>query len=249
VKFSLDGINVNLQISNYRKSTVAGRYDEWCDVSLSINSRYISYEEKGKFLLSYELEEFYDKLTALLSGQMKHREHMFFAEPVLEFRLRPAIDTEDGPSDIDMYLIVNMKDDEDVVTANNLQILFGRESVEMLLRYLRDIITKASYKKKICYDFEYYIGYNDGTYSRVRTWREELFEDEAAKVERQLKKGLHFAQMEGLDELKKRIESKIKNIEGDNLRDAEIWTEEYFNKYGTDDPFKVFELVIDVKDR
>ncbi len=249
MKFNLDGITVNLQISGYKKSSLAGRFDEWCDISFSLQSDYLSYEQRGAFLLCQELEELYEKMTDLIEGRMTAREHMFFAEPVMEFRLRPALHDEDSESDIDMYLIINFADDEGVVTANNIQILFGREAVEQLHAYLTDVISKGTGRKKVYYDFEYYIGYNDGTCSRVRPWREEVYEDEAKIVEACLKKGLHFSQMEGLDDLKERLEGRIKTIEADNLRDAEIWTEEYFNEYGTDDPFKVFELVIDIKDR
>ena len=68
-------------------------------------------------------------------------------------------------------------------------------------------------------------------------------------MEAGLKRGLHFDEMEGIEALTQRLRNSIKNVEADNLRDDEIWTEEYFNEYGTDDPFKVFDLVIDVKDR
>ncbi len=251
MKFHLDGIDVNLQIGNYRKSTVAGWHDEWCDVYLAIDSKVISYEERGNFILCQELETLYEKIGALLEGNLKNREHIFLADSVLEFRLRPAVKGEDADEDmdIDLYLIVNLSDDDGTVTANSINILFGRESIMLLHKYIGDLMELALVRKKVEYEFEYYIDYGDGNYSRVRTWKEDLYEEEARMLEAGLKKGLHFDEMEGIEALKQRLVSSIKNVEADNLRDAEIWTEEYFNEYGTDDPFKVFELVIDVKDR
>ena len=251
MKFHLDGIDVNLQIGNYRRSTVAGWHDEWCDVYLAIDSKVISYEERGNFILCQELESLYEELGELLEGTLKKRDHVFLAAPVLEFRLRPAVKGEDADEDmdIDMYLIVNLEDDDGTMTANSINILFGRESIAMLHKYIGDIIERALVRKKIAYDFEYYIDYGDGNFSRVRTWTEDLYEEEADIVDAGLNRGLHFDEMEGIEALKQRLRSSIKNVEADNLRDDEIWTEEYLNEYGTDDPFKVFDLVIDVKDR
>lgn len=251
MKFNLDDTVLNIEILGYRRSSVSGWMDEWCDVYISIKSRYINYETAGKLMLCNEVEGLFEKLCRLKNGQLPKREHIFLAEPVLEFRLRPAVETEDGGADIDMYMIFNVADDHDVVTANSIQLLFDRDNIEEFRQYLKLIIAEAllAEEKTEVYDFEYYVGYGDGNYSHVHVWQEELSSEEARIIDEGIAKGLHLEEMEKAKEIYKRIENKIKNIEGDNLRDAEIWTEEYFNEYGTDDPFEVFELVIDVKDR
>jgi len=246
VRFELDGTILNLVIKGYQKSTLAGWSEEWCDVNIRVNSRYISYEHSGKLMLCHEVEGLFEKLCDLRDGKMKKREHLFLAEPVMEFRLRPSMSTDDGEADIDMYLVINMCDDEDVVTANSINLLFDRENIEKLRKYLKIMIAEVIMEKKVVYDFEYYIGYGDGNYSRVRTYQQEITKAEELLIKEGLENNLRFAEMVKLKELYKKIERQIKIIEGDNLRDAEIWTEEYFNEYGTDDPFSVFELVIDV---
>lgn len=249
MKFCLDGINVNLEITGYRKSSVSNWAEEWCQVNLGIDSKYINYKVEGPLLLCSEIENIFEKLCALVSNNLPRREHMFFADPVIEMRLRPALENEDGDGQVDMYLIVNLEDDQGVVTANNLQILLGAEDVEKFRKYIKDVIVEGLIEAKTDMVFEYYIGYGDGNYSRVHEWKEEILETEAQLIEKGLAKGLHLEEIEGLEELRKLLYGKISAVEGDNLRDSGVWNEEYFNEYGTDDPFEVFELIIDVKDR
>lgn len=249
MKFSLDGINVNIEIEGYRKSSVSNWSEEWCQVRLRIDSSFINYEVQGPFLLCNEIETIFEKLCALVANKLPRREHMFFADPVMELRLRPALDTEDGDGQVDMYLIINFEDETGVVTANNLQILMGAEDVEKFRKYIKSVIVEGLIEAKVNMDFEYYIGYGDGNYSRVHEWTEEILETDAKLIEEGLANGLHLDEMEGLEELRERLYRRISAVEGDNLRDAGIWSEDSFNEYGTDDPFKVFELIIDVKDR
>lgn len=249
MKFTLDGTILNFTISNYRRSTLAGWKDEWCDVELKVSSRYVNYENSGKLMLCSEVESLFGRLCDLNDGKVTRREHIFLAEPVLEFRLRPAVETDDGSADVDMYFCINLNDDEDVVTANSISLLFDRENIEKLRKYLKVTIASVIMEEKVKCEFEYYIGYGNGNYSRVRTYEQEITKNEVELINKGVSEGKHLSEMDGLHELYRRLEKQIKIIEGDNLRDAEIWTEEYFNEYGTDDPFSVFELIIDVKDR
>lgn len=137
MKFNLDGITLEFEVREYERSIREKRNFQWCRTSISVSSSHINYFEDSRAILSYELEIFCRHLGMLLDGTLPKSEHLFLTEPVLEFSLRPA--TADGEADIDMYWIINMRDDEGTVTANNLHLLFDRQSIKKLYRYLKEV--------------------------------------------------------------------------------------------------------------
>lgn len=138
MKFSLDGTDFEIDIAEYISSNNGEKVQDFLRTSISIRSTHMSYYEDSRILRCYELDELLSRVDKLVKGKIKRNEHLFFSEPVIEFRLRPA--TSDGEADIDMYVIVNLRDDYGVVTANSLSLLMGREDIEKLHRFLIDIV-------------------------------------------------------------------------------------------------------------
>ncbi len=141
MKFELDGTTLEIEINGYADKHDERKSEEFCRMSISIQSAHMSYYEDSKMLRSYELDLVYERIGKLIKGELEKNEHLFFSEPVLEFRLRPAL--EDDDIDIDMYWIINLRDDNGVVTANNLQLLMGRYEIEKLYKYLRGVMNEV----------------------------------------------------------------------------------------------------------
>lgn len=136
MKINLDGITLEFEVLDYQKSIREIKDRQWCKTKLSVVSNHINYFEDSRIILSYELEMLKKHLEMLVNNQVSKSEHIFLSEPVVEFRLRPATDEY---NDIDMYWIINLRDDSGVVTANNLQLLFDRAATEKFLRYLNEV--------------------------------------------------------------------------------------------------------------
>lgn len=247
MRLNLDDAIVDFTIEGYKKSSVLNWTQEWCNIKLKVASRYINFVEEGNLLLSREIETLYDRVSLLLSGGLSRREHIFFAAPNLEFRLRPAALTEDGEADIDMFMIINLRDNDDTVTANSLHLLMDRDSIEKLYYYLHDTIKAATVRKRVSYTFEYWVDFGNGKHTRLQDWKCEVSEDEAALLDEVKARNGDLSGVSGLEKVLSGVESRIKEIEADNIRDSELWGEENFNKYGTDDPFKVYKLGLRIK--
>lgn len=151
ISLDLDGIELQLRITDYRKST--NQWDEkWCKVDLSLRSdEWLNYQIKGQeILLACEVEELRHALHELLTDQIEQECAVAFIEPDLAFNLSPKQDVRSNPrvlyvkpgheiTDIGMDLEVSFW--HDGLTANRLTIAFDRLDIERLLCYLR-LITK-----------------------------------------------------------------------------------------------------------
>lgn len=244
MKLNLDDTIVDFEITGYKKSSVAGWADEWCQVKLLANGNCVTYKEEGGFLLAREVENLFEKLGQLINGSIDRQEHLYFAEPIMEFRLRPAVNVDDRFDDIDAHWILNLRDNKGTVVVNCIQLLLGRDSIERLYWYLNDVIKKSAVRKTVSYTFDYWIDFGDGKLSQKRTWQTEIDEEDAALIDEGRRQGILLKDIAGVAPLIKKIDRKIKDVEADNIRDLELWNEESFNRYGTDDPFRVFDLIL-----
>lgn len=139
MKFELDGTVLEFDIDGYDVNLDGSRNEDFCRTRMVIQSAYFNYYEDSRIMRCSEIDLLFDRVGRLINGRLKKNEHIFLDEPVLEFRLRPS--TED--TDIDMFWIVNLRDDNGTVTANHISLLMGRYDVEKLHRYLKSVIQSA----------------------------------------------------------------------------------------------------------
>lgn len=137
MKLTLDGIILEFEVLEYTKTTEENRDYEWCRTRLHVQSNHINYFEDSRLILCSELQMLQRHLKLLLDGKLRRSEHIFLTEPVLEFRLRPATD---DTTTLDLYWIINLRDDSGTVTANNLQLLLDSEDTKKFYRYLLDVM-------------------------------------------------------------------------------------------------------------
>ena len=149
----LDGIEFHFRISHYKKSVQEVWDEQWCKVDLTLQSgNWLNYEVSSDILLSCEVEEIRNKLSALLSNKIQAPEELEFVEPDLSFVLNPQ---KDLSSDLNcMYVapgheIVDIDADIRVhlwnggLTANYISLCLDREDIEALCYYL-DLLTNQT---------------------------------------------------------------------------------------------------------
>ena len=110
----------------------------------------VNYETSSDILLSCEVEELRNKLSALLSNKIQSPEELEFIEPDLSFILHPQEDLTLNPKysyvapgheivDIDADICIHLWNGG--LTANYISLRFDRENIESLCSYL-DLVTK-----------------------------------------------------------------------------------------------------------
>lgn len=147
----LDGIDFHFRISDYQKSTQTNWDDQWCKIDLTLQSdNWLDYQISSSILLSYEVEILRNKLSALLSNEIKSTENLDFIEPDLSFVLSPQKDLTLDPNYIyvapgheiaDIFTDLRVHLWDGGMTANYISLCFVREDIEVLYFYL-SLITK-----------------------------------------------------------------------------------------------------------
>ncbi len=142
----LDGIDFHFRISKYRKSIQAIWDEQWCKVDLTLQSEnWLNYQTSSEMLLSCEVEELRNKLSVLLSNELKSSEELEFIEPDLSLILNPQKDLSLDPNytyvapgheiaDIDADIHIHLWNGG--LTANYISLCFGREDIEAFRSYL-----------------------------------------------------------------------------------------------------------------
>ena len=148
LRLIISDVDVQMKISGWRtEQSGQNWWDDWCDIDLSLNSRYLHYSPRGEILMSGEVMGLCDAFEDLLSGKMSGDENLHFAEPDMEFRLRPAkrmLDTAgcaaqkngDGNSDVNADWIINFWS-ADGLGSNAFTMGLAREELQSICTYLR----------------------------------------------------------------------------------------------------------------
>lgn len=149
----LDGIEFHFRISGYKESVRDIWHEQWCAVDLTLQSRsWLNYKTSSDILLSFEVEELRDELSALLSNELQSPEELEFIEPDLSFVLNPQKDLTLDPKytyvapghkivDIDANIHIHLWNGS--LTANYISLSFGRKDIEAFHSYLNLITNQV----------------------------------------------------------------------------------------------------------
>lgn len=144
---NLDGISVRLKIWNYRPSPDGDWTADWCKTDVLFSSEpWLNYRlEEDEVFLSCELEELYEGLGRLLSGELHERKEVEMMEPDFAFILYPRRDLRDDPRVTHVrsgYEILDISVDwtvafwHDGLTNNYLTVELKRKDIGNLRTYL-----------------------------------------------------------------------------------------------------------------
>lgn len=154
LNLNLDGIDLHLQITGYKKSDPKKWDDQWCGVDITLeSSNRLNYHISSSILESCEVEEIRDTIADLLQDKITTEQEMTFTEPELTFILHPKRDLRMDTKYIYIapgHEIVDIDADLHIyfwnggLTANYLSLCFDRTDLEKLLVYLELITKKIS---------------------------------------------------------------------------------------------------------
>ena len=155
LKLNLEGMKLELQISNYEPSETEHWDVQWCYVDYHFTFfNCIDYSKSwDPVLLSCEIEELENNINALLSGKIKKAERMELVEPDFEFVFYPKCYIQEGENgisvmpkqeiaDISMEWEVHLWDDG--LTANRFITVLDRQDMIILRDYLRLVMGSLS---------------------------------------------------------------------------------------------------------
>lgn len=156
LKLDLDGIQVQLRITDYHPSSEGDWTGEWCRTDFSFRSDpWLDYHQEGdEVFLCREVEELFDQLSLLLTDQLTEETELAFMEPDFTFRLHPKRDLRQDPrityipptmdpiTDISMDWSVSFW--HDGLTGNYLSAALDREAISHLRNYLGLVLGRLS---------------------------------------------------------------------------------------------------------
>ena len=148
LKLDLSGINLSMQIKNYRKTSEEDWLSVWCKTDFSfVADKWLNYcEDDSEVFLAREIEDLAKSLDDLLNGRLDAPTEFNCVEPDFNFVLNPKKDLRLDPKvlyvrpgceivDIDMEWKISFW--HDGLTANYLPVTLDRTDIESLLLYLR----------------------------------------------------------------------------------------------------------------
>lgn len=157
MKFKLDvyGIMLYLNITDYKKTTEANMYDEWCGTELYLfdgKNIILSVPDGGMFA-SYEIDYIKKSLKSLIDGNIKKITELEFIEPGIQLILRPGRDKDfddEYHDDIKENEITDIGVELKIYfwygspTENYISVWLEREKIEKLYNYLRLVTFEVS---------------------------------------------------------------------------------------------------------
>ena len=155
LRLNLCDVDVQLKIKNWHRPVRVEDWDEdWCDVELTLASRYLNYSPSSGILMCGEVLGLCGSLEELLSGELKEDTHIWFAEPDLEFNLRVAKQLYDisgkvichddyKDADIDGDWIINFWC-ADGLGDNSFKMGLSRTDLEAICNYLKYVVGRCS---------------------------------------------------------------------------------------------------------
>ena len=148
LKLNLCDVDVWFKVNDWQKTeSNEDEYDNWCNIELRIESKYINYDTGGEILTSDEVSYFERILGKLINGTLEADLSVEFLEPDLQFDLRIAKRLYDVPGKITYrngYMDVDIDADfiihfwcSDGLGDNKFSMNMNREELEALHLYLR----------------------------------------------------------------------------------------------------------------
>lgn len=155
LRLNLCDVDVQLKINGWRESNPDEEMgDNWCDVKLSLNSKYLNYDPSGEMLTSGEILDLEEILGQLLEGTLEKDCTVKFIEPDLQFNLRIAKRLYDVPGKIiyrNGYVDVDIEADFVIhfwfswgLESNAFNMYMDRQEINALYTYLRFVTGKIA---------------------------------------------------------------------------------------------------------
>lgn len=155
LRLNLCDVDVQLKINGWCESNPDEEMgDNWCDVKLSLNSKYLNYDPSGEMLTSGEILDLEEILGQLLEGTLEKDCTVKFIEPDLQFNLRIAKRLYDVPGKIiyrNGYVDVDIEADFVIhfwcswgLGTNAFNMYMDRQEINALYTYLRFVTGKIA---------------------------------------------------------------------------------------------------------
>ncbi len=155
LRLNLCDVDVQLKINGWRESNPDEEMgDNWCDVKLSLNSKYLNYDPSGEMLTSGEILYLEEILGQLLDGTLEEDCTVNFIEPDLQFNLRVAKRLYDVPGKMlyrNGYVDADIEADfvirfwcSGVLGTNTFKMYMERQEINALYTYLRFVTGKIA---------------------------------------------------------------------------------------------------------
>lgn len=153
---TIDTIRMNINdtyfefgILNYREGK--DNDDNWNEIKINVHNSNFKYFKKSELMTSVEVEKILEMLEKLLNGELEEKEEIGFYEPDLEFYLYPKINLwntgkyayiKEGREiqDIYMELNINLTDRSGEYTGQRYVMIFNREEIEKITKYIKNVI-------------------------------------------------------------------------------------------------------------
>ena len=136
LELDLEGVRFELEIRNYKESTIENWDDEWCVVTAKAFSDFIKFSLHSSCLLCCEVELLYQKLVELEDGEIVDTIEIENIEPDFEYLL---CHVASGVYYMEWKFNLWNKG---CLTANSFTITFGEEDIKKLKEYLYIIINQ-----------------------------------------------------------------------------------------------------------
>ena len=138
-----DGINIHLDIRNYKASGKDNGNSVWCrcDYKFSCGEWLNYHKEDVGILDSSEVERLESMLAKLVNGMVTGNEEISFTEPDFVFHISPAVEIQNTILDISAEWRIYFWDNG-ALTNNYLSITLDRKDIVELKEYLSSIISK-----------------------------------------------------------------------------------------------------------
>lgn len=150
LKLDLCGIQLDFEIRNYKPSAADNRFTEWCLVDFHVCSgKWLDYHIDGELLMCDEVDEIIAHIDNLLNDGVGELHTCECIEPDFRFAFSPQKDRTKDPRYTYVapgYEIEDIKLEWSVyfwdggLTENRLTLVFVREDIVALQRYLRSVI-------------------------------------------------------------------------------------------------------------
>lgn len=149
IRMNLDDTYFEFGVFNYVKGK--DNDNSWTDIRLRVNNSNFKYFVVSELMTFAEIEKMLKAMKKILKDELEEKEEIGFYEPDLEFILYPKINLLDTGKytyikegneiqDIYMELIINLKNRSGIYTGQKYVMIFNREEIEKITKYLEGII-------------------------------------------------------------------------------------------------------------
>ena len=153
MKLEFENTKLEFYLKNYKSDySVEQSDDNWCNVSIKIENKYLNYNEYGELLECCEVDNIYNNIGELLADELKSITKIEFIEPNIEFILYPKHDLREDENitfvkegheivDISMDMKINLFIDG-YLTSQSYSIGFTRNEIKEFYECLKETINK-----------------------------------------------------------------------------------------------------------